>query len=485
MIDYSGFPLDALPEPLRSVVLEAQAKTKAPIPLLVNSMLSTISLVSQGYLKVQRPGGLISPVSLYILTQALSGERKTTVDTLFMVKIREFEHRERVKAGVAAKKYRVALQVWDAERKALLRIVQKNRTKGIPNDDVSHELELHEKAKPKAPKSIRLIYNDVSPAALKFGLHSNGTSAGVMSDEAGSVLNGLVFDEPGMFNSLWGGSDLVVDRRGSESFTVHDPSLTVSLMIQPGIFQNVMKRRGTEFRDIGFLSRFLVSQPLSTQGWRFNSGHEPAGNFLNSFGDRVTELLEKNIQKDDGNIVEKRMISMSPSASARWLDYFNYNEANIQPGRHLHEAKDYAAKICDNLSRIAALLQYFTTGEEIISEEMMARSIDIVGWYGSEFLRLFTAPTPIPQIEQDARDLSEWLRDQYWSKNVPFVYKAKIPNFCPNHIRNKKARDALDHLAMTGRLWVGYENNPTARKPKSIVMPIVQQIANLPMSMWI
>ena len=65
--------------PLQSIVQAVQKKTQAPIEIAAASALSTASLILQGYANVETLAGQ-RPVSLYMLTVARSGERKSSCD---------------------------------------------------------------------------------------------------------------------------------------------------------------------------------------------------------------------------------------------------------------------------------------------------------------------------------------------------------------------------------------------------------------------
>lgn len=78
------FPLSALPPLIRDAVIEAQQITQAPLGLVAASALGAVSLVCQNLIDVCRLNTLRGPVSLFFLTLAESGERKTAVDKLLM-----------------------------------------------------------------------------------------------------------------------------------------------------------------------------------------------------------------------------------------------------------------------------------------------------------------------------------------------------------------------------------------------------------------
>lgn len=85
------FPLDALPNIIKQAVIEAQRNTRAPMGLVASSAISAVAVACQNSIDVVRPNGLESPCSLFMLAIAESGERKSTVDSIFTRAINEFE----------------------------------------------------------------------------------------------------------------------------------------------------------------------------------------------------------------------------------------------------------------------------------------------------------------------------------------------------------------------------------------------------------
>lgn len=77
------FPLSSLPPLIRDAVIEAQQITQAP-RACGSICPGVVSLVCQNLIDVCRLNTLRGPVSLFLLTLAESGERKTAVDKLLM-----------------------------------------------------------------------------------------------------------------------------------------------------------------------------------------------------------------------------------------------------------------------------------------------------------------------------------------------------------------------------------------------------------------
>jgi hypothetical protein len=77
------YPVECLPTLIQAAVLDYQQYGQQPLPLVACSALANVSLACQSLANVARDHLLISPVSLYFLVVAESGERKTAADHAF------------------------------------------------------------------------------------------------------------------------------------------------------------------------------------------------------------------------------------------------------------------------------------------------------------------------------------------------------------------------------------------------------------------
>lgn len=113
------FPLERVPEIIRNAIIGAGSKTKAPVPLIFASAMAPVSLLCQGLTDVSPAEGLTFPVSCNFCTVAESGERKSTVDKLFMAPIHEFEREAGIRYSNAIQLYETEREIWEEELKAL------------------------------------------------------------------------------------------------------------------------------------------------------------------------------------------------------------------------------------------------------------------------------------------------------------------------------------------------------------------------------
>lgn len=414
--DPEAYPLDALPDGIRAAVADVQATTQAPLAMVATSALTALSLAGQAHVNVARNKHLTGPVSLFALVLADSGERKSTVDGFFTRAIREHEaaQAEIMKPEVEA--YQADLQTWAAEKAGVVEKIKAETKKEKPTADLKSRLRELEQAKPEAPKVPEFIYGDATPEALTYGLATKWPSAGVISSEAGTVFgsHGMGTDSVmrnlAALNVLWDGGTHKVSRRSVEGFTVRNARLTVSLQVQLPVLIGFMGKAGDLARGSGFLARFLVAWPESTQGTRQYKEPDSYLAGLSGFDARITQLLAEPVPFDEtGQGVAPAMLEFCPQARGVWVRVYNLIEKQLAPFGSLADVKDVASKTADNAARIAALFHLYQNGPTgAISSHAMQSACEIAMWHLTESRRLLTELSQDPALSLAAR-LDAWL----------------------------------------------------------------------------
>src|SRR3569832_1284887 len=171
------YPLDALPEVLRDAVAEVRHFVQAPCPLIASSALAAVSLATQAYVDVRRAERLQGPSSLFLLTVADSGERKSTCDGLFTAPIREYEQAQAEDAKPQMKKHAAELAAWESEREGLLASVKAAAKSGKAAAPMREALTELEWRMPPSVRVPRLVYGDAGRGA-RGGARAGGGPAG-------------------------------------------------------------------------------------------------------------------------------------------------------------------------------------------------------------------------------------------------------------------------------------------------------------------
>ena len=184
-----------------------------------------------------------------------------------------------------------------------------------------------------------------------------------------------------MLNQLWDGATLPVDRRTSESFTVRGARLTMSLQVQEPTLRAFFDSTKGLARGTGFLARFLVSWPTSTQGTR-NFTEAPARwPALTTFNDQLTAILERQAPIDDDGALTPAMLTLSPDAKAAWVNFHDAIEYMLPAGGELYDVRDVASKTADNAARLAALFHTFTGSIGPIDLDAMEAATSVTAWH--------------------------------------------------------------------------------------------------------
>lgn len=456
-IDPEPYPIDALPSAVRCAVQEVAGFVKAPIPLIANSALAALSLAIQGHTDVQRADKLSGPCSLFLLAIADSGERKSTCDAFFTKAIRDFEAREQEAAKSLLTDYKSKHDAWEAKRSGL-----KEKIKSLAKDSkptAAQESELHElnQDEPASPRVPRLIYGDATPEALTYALAKQWPSGGVVSSEAGSVFgsHGMGSDSVmrnlSALNQLWDGAALPVERRSTESYTVRGARLTMALQVQEATIRAFFANSKGLARGTGFLARFLVSWPQSTQGMRQFSEAPASWPALANFNDRLTAILNRPAPIDDGGALTPAMLTLAPDAKAAWVVFHDAIESELASGGELHDVRDVASKTADNATRLAALFHTFTGCVGPIGIDSMESAARLTAWHLSESRRFLSELAMPAELANPAR-LEIWLLDYCRRENTDRVPTREIQRMGPSGLRDKAtAQAAITELAELGR----------------------------------
>lgn len=416
-IESEPYPLDALPAGIQAAVREVAGFVQAPLALVASSALAALSLAAQARADVKRAERLQGPAGLFLLTIADSGERKTTCDSFFTTTIREYEAEQSELSKPAVKKYEAAMAAWAAEREGILSAIKDAGKKGRPADKQRADLAELERDKPEPPRVPRLIYGDATPEALTWGLARHWPSAGIVSSEAASIFgsHGMgresIMRNLGILNTLWDGVAQRFDRRTSESYTVRGARLTVALQVQEATLRDFFGRSGALARGSGFLARFLVAWPESTQGQRLFTEAPAAWPALAAFHRRIAAILAEPVELDDDGGLTPPALTFTPEARRDWIAFHDAIETDLRSGGELHDVRDVAAKAADNAARLSALFHAFQGDAGSIGPDAFAGASRIVAWHLNEARRFF-GELALPAELADAARLDAWLIEQ-------------------------------------------------------------------------
>ncbi len=459
----SPYPLDALPSGIGDAVREVLDFVQCPVALAACSALSALSVSAQHLANVRRAEGLISPVSIYLLAVAESGERKTSVDKHFTSAITAWEADQAELAKPDVKSFQVEYDSWSMQYEGLKQKIKETAKAQKPTDSLTSQLHQLKEVEPLPVRVPRLIYGDSTPEQLGYSLAKLWPSGAVLSSEAGIVFggSGMTGDSTmrnmALLNVLWDGGTHTIDRRTSESYKVQGARLTMGLAVQSDTLRAFFDNSKQLARGTGFAARFLIACPTSTQGTRFFK--EPPKSFpkLSAFNKRITQLLDKSPMLNDAGGLEPPALDLTAEAKEVWIDFHNQVEMELRVGGDMVDARDVASKAADNVARLAALFYlYEWHSEGQVNAELVRAATVIVTWHLYEAKRfLYQIATP-PHIN-NAMKLDAYILKYCREHNTNQVNKNHVRR--NGSIRDKRVLDeAINELAENNRIRVIIDN---------------------------
>lgn len=420
VFEQEPFPLNAFPAGIRSAIIEVQKAVQAPMEMIATCALSALSIAAQGQANVARNPVLISPVSIFTIIVAESGERKTTADGFFTDAIDTFESESREAKQPEIERYKADIQTWEAQVSGVKDAIKHAAKKGADDSTLRDKMRTLESEKPKPPKVPTVKFGDITPEELGFQLARLWPSGAIVSSEAGVIFgsHGMRADTAmrnlALHNVLWEGGEHKVSRRSQDSYHVKGARLTVSLQVQSNVIEKFMQQSGDIARGSGWLARYLIAQPRSTQGNRPYQEPNKQLPHLEAFSAKLLALLRKELPfKDDKSIsLDPVTLTLDANAKTVWVDYYNLVEGMLKPMGEFVDFKDIASKSADNAARIAALfhlVEYGTEGE--INQEAMYGAASLAMWYLSESRRIITELSHTGRASPAYR-LEKWLIEQ-------------------------------------------------------------------------
>lgn len=474
--DAQSYPIDALPTIAREAVEEVVGFVKAPVALAASSALSALSVAVQGLYDVERAPGLNGPCSLFMLSIAESGERKTTCDGFFKqaLETRQREESERLKPMVDAR--RADLDVWDAKKAGLKDAVKSAVKSGQSTRELETEMRNLEADKPQPVRVPTLVRGDDTPENLSWELMHGWPSAGVLSSEAGVVFgsHGMGGDSVtrnlALLNVLWDGGSIRTGRRTSETYTLEGARLTMGLLVQEVTLRTFFDKSKGLARGTGFLARFLAAWPTSTMGTRMFTP-APGYDRLGKFTARLLTLLRTPPNIDDIGRLTTITLSLNHEAHALWVQFHDQIEGMLGADGELQDVKDVASKIADNAARLACLFHVLENGAGAVSLDAMARGAKLATWHLTEAQR-FLGQFALPPETEKAMRLNAWLLAWCQRERTDRVGTRDAQRLGP--LRDKSAMDtAVAELVDMGRV----RTERDGRKRLIVVNPALLEVA--------
>lgn len=435
------FPVEALGPLLSGAAKAISEKIQCPPAIGAMSVLGASSLAVQAHADVVIPAtGHSKPLSLFLVTIAASGERKSAADAEAKRPIDLFEKEYRRTYDAAFATFSNKQDAWESSRDQ----IRRDKTLMIE----AKEAELA-KLGPTPSPPLRPLLTCPEPTFEGLcRLYVDGfPMLGIFSDEGGQFIGGHGLSKDSRLatiaglSAVWDGSPIKRVRALDGVSVLPGRRLAVHLMVQPDAASLLLA--DPMIRDQGFLSRILASAPESLAGKRFQKSTGPQTELaLNVYTDRLLAVLRTRppLAPDTQNELEPRRLAMSAAAGKMWRDYADSVERRLGKGGEFETISGFANKLPEHTARLAGVLELVgDLNAPHVTATTFESAMVLAEYFASESLRMFDAGMVSPDIRL-AEQLLDWLHSK-WSE--PFIGLKVIYQHGPSAVRQKSTAERM------------------------------------------
>jgi len=394
---FRPFPVDALPEPIRSFVIEGAAALGCDPSYIALPLLAALAAAVGNSRRIGPKRGWSEPSVLWTVVVGWSGTLKSPAIDLAVSFLKRRQIATLLAHEIKAAEYQIAKTRYDAD----LADWKKRREGPLPQAPVE-------------PVVPRLFCSDITVEALADRLKDSPRGLLLIRDELAGWLKS--FDA---YRQGRGGDDarwlemhragtLVVDRKsGTPLLYVPYAAVSVTGGIQPEALRNAL---GIEHFSNGLAARLLLAlPPRQRKKW---SDAEVRHELLVTI-DRVFERLLA-LALVDGKPVE---LSFTEQGRAAFINFYNEHakEQNDRTGdlaAAWSKLEGYAARLALIVHLIRVVADDGSVASQIeVDEQSVAAGVRLVRWFAYETERVYAVLGDSPAT-RNRRELVDLIRDR-------------------------------------------------------------------------
>ena len=400
--EFQPFPVDALPEPVRSFVDAGARAIGCDVSYLALPLLTAIAAAIGNTRRLELKRGWSVPPILWGAIVGESGTAKTPAFQLVLRPVRERQRKALERHAEEMKRYEADLARWEKG------MADWRRDKNALSDPPE---------KPDPPRAQRFIVSDTTVEALAPILLDNPRGLLLARDELAGWIGsfdryagqGKSGADLASWLSMFNAESIIVDRKTGAPRTIHVPQAAVCVSggIQPAILQRALS---LELRESGLAARLLLAYPpRKVKRWT-EAGIDPVAEAkLARLFDRLYEL--QPTVGDDG---EPRpvVVHLSDEAKAAWIAYYNAHAA--EQADLTGDMASAWSKLEEYAARLALVVHYvrWAAGDVIHETQLdvasMTAGIRLAAWFKHEARRVY-AMLGESDAERARRRLVEWI----------------------------------------------------------------------------
>jgi hypothetical protein len=415
-----AFPFHALGPILGNAARAIAADVQAPDSLAAGSVLGAASLAVQPLANVMLPHGQRSPLSVFVLTGAGSGDRKSAVDAVACKEVEEVRKQQ-------ARKFSREMENYEAD------MASRNKKDAEPP-----------KPTPTCLTSANATIEGLS-RLLKYQSH-----VGVFTAEGGEMLGGHSLRDDKRSSGLafylkgWSGESIDSLRGGDGLTVLLNRRIAMHVLVQPVLLRQLLADPLAQGQ--GLLARCLIAQPETLAGHRPYRDVDPnQSSAVLTYSAAIKKLLKTPppLWPDgDGYELKPRDLYLNEEAKALWIAFYNAIEMQQANGKELDAARPFASKAAEHAARIAGIITMIENPDATtVTGAAMDGAIQATGFYLTEHIRL----TGVGRQERQGNHLRALL--VWMQAHGPLVTKKDVLQSVTRQIRGLKAQGIAVLLA--------------------------------------
>lgn len=473
----SYFPFNSFPEMLQYAAIAVQKTSQAPLELVANTLLEALAAAYQGSFDIEGINRKPLPISIYTLAVAMSGEGKSTTQSIIFDPVIKFSHEMDQKYSQDMDDWRTLQELWEKELNVLTKQRTKITNKGSDKSQIDAAIECHLANKPTRPKMSRQVSTDATPAGLINFLHNSNGVGTILNSDAGQLINGPLVSGASLLCDLWSGSPITVDR-GNACISIPAPRVSIALKVQPPFFRELLDRNGDDFRGSGLGGRFLAYVPESRIGRRTLGEElsEEERGALSEFHTRLYDFL-KTSRDNHGS---RRLIRLSDDARNFLRNIASAIERDMAPGGRLCYHTEFATKIIEHASRLAALFAIFEDPHvdelPLVYAQRAAHLMEYFTWQYAQMHSPYQGPGRDVSL---ANELLALLCQRF-DMGQAVVSRSWILQCGPKNLRKRSALDRAVEIAIS---WQRIAAHSTPGKRAGSIHVMYQPTQRIPIPM--
>ncbi|EFA4225704.1 DUF3987 domain-containing protein [Escherichia coli] len=449
-----------LPDRSQALLNEMHEETGISREILLSVMLTVKAASVQDTHEVELSGGQRTSLQIFMCLSSASGSGKTSACAKLIAPVHETEE-ELHQAYIDDKKnYDRMMEMWTTDKKILERRYKKEMERSPENAAARAALEKCIANKPVPPTQQVLIVNDATPEGIALKL-SQSPSLLLLSDEGGTILDKRFERKSALYNTLWSGQPVNVERASRPGFRLNDVRLTILILTQPVIFDKFFTLTGDQIRGNGFLARLLFCEPgaikiMTTEPHTATPvvTQQCASCFRKkSFGSQIRDSLRASRERRAKS--EERICMTLSNAASRALEIFHKeNMDTVRQNPHMGTFEDIIVRKREQVVRIAAILELEKDPDStVITLESTNSAIYLIEFYFKHLIYKLESLREISPAEK----LDKWLKKNIIRIKGYEYQKSHILQYGPYALRNKCVLDeALDMLAEQKKIAIDY-----------------------------